>query len=66
MQTNFLLVSALRQQEENWSASGRFLPTGGIVNIENVETTSVAESIPKSVHFQFVTDPYKSDFNPRG
>ena len=44
-----IIVSALRQQEENWSASGRLLPAGGNVNIENVETISVAESISKSV-----------------
>ena len=45
------ILNALKQQEENWSASGRLLPPGGTVNLENVETTSVAESIPKSVHF---------------
>ena len=59
-----MILSALRQQEENWSASGRLLPTGGNVNIENVDTSPAAESSPKSVTFQFVTDPYKSDFNP--
>ena len=59
-----MISTALNQQEATWSASGRLLPAGGNVNIENVETTSVAESPQKSVHFQFVTDPYKSDFNP--
>ena len=47
-----MISTALTQQEATWSASGRLLPAGGNVNIENVETTLVAESIPKSVHFQ--------------
>ena len=59
-----MILNALRQQEENWSASGCLLPSGGNVNIENAETTPVAESIPKLTNSQFITDPYKMDFNP--
>ena len=62
IQTIFL--NDLRQQEENCSASGHLLSSGGNVNVENVETTPVAYSIPKTSNSQFVTDPYKSDFNP--
>ena len=40
------------------------MPVGGNINIADIDTTSVADTSPKSVTFQFVTDPYKSDFNP--
>ena len=59
-----MIASALATQEATWSANGRLLPVGRNINIENVAPTSVAETSPKSVTFQFVIDPYKSDFNP--
>ena len=37
-----MILSALRLQEENLFASSRLLPSGGNVNVENVETTPLA------------------------
>ena len=56
-----MIISALGQQEETRSAYGRLLPTGGNVNTENVETASVAESIPKSTNSQFIAYHFYSD-----